>query len=350
MGRVFKITVIFLLVLVFAVGCGSNDKDTDLSENNEINNEQNEDKSIENQDQKENESEKEGNEGDIYNPLTGEMVSKTQNLTAVMVNNHGKARPQTGLIDADIVYEIETEGLITRFFSLFYGDPPEHVGPVRSARPYFMSLAKEWDAYYIHVGGSNEAFALMKKWGIRDIDDTGGHPGFWLDESRERPHNTYINLETALKGKKDNGKLKDLNFVDGYDEVPDYKVIKYSYSKYNNVKYEWDENKNSYLRFINNIKHIDRISGEQITADNIIVQYAKHRYTGDELKHIEVDIIGQGDAEYFLGGKYFKGTWSKKSLSAPTIYYDENGEQIKLVRGKTWVQVVRDNDEIEKIK
>ncbi len=347
MGRVIKIMFIILLMLAFVTGCGPKDKDTDVSDNSEINNNQTEE---EKENQKEDNSEEIEDNKNIYNPLTGKMVSKTQNVTAVMVNNHGKARPQTGLIDADIVYEIETEGLITRFFALFYGDPPEQVGPVRSARPYFMALAKEWDAYYIHVGGSNEAFAFMKKWGIRDIDDTGGHPGFWLDESRNRPHNTYINLKTALKGKKDNGKLKDINFVEGYDNVPDYKVIKHSYSKYNNVKYEWDDNKQAYLRYINNIKHIDRISGKQISPDNIIIQYARHRYTGDELKHIEIDIIGQGDAEYFLGGKYFKGTWSKKSLTAHTKYYDENGEQIKFTKGKTWVQVVRDNIEVEKIE
>lgn len=360
MRRNITFLIIILLLPVFIVGCGQDSGGTagtdQTAQHETVENQTGKDKKEQLQNATEKAEEKsqqettEESEKNIYNPLTGEMVSKVQNLTAVMVNNHGKARPQTGLIDADIVYELEMEGLITRFFALFYGDPPKHVGPVRSARPYTLALAKEWDAYFVHVGGSDEAFALVEKWGIRDIDDTHGHPGFWLDETRKRPHNTYINLERALRGKDGNGKFKEWNFVDGYDNVPDYKEIKLKYSKYNRIKYAWDNQEKKYERYINGYKHIDRISGRQITAKNIIIQYAKHTYSGDKEKHIEIDIIGKGKAEYFLGGKYFEGTWEKKSLAAPTRFYDKDGNHIKPVKGNTWIQVVRKDAEIEKVK
>ena len=107
--------------------------------------------------------------GTILNPLTGEMVERTITLLAVMINNAPQARPQTGLAAADLVYEIEMEGNITRFVAFYHGDPPENVGPVRSARPYVMMLAKEWDAYFAHVGGSDDAFAKVREWGIKDV-------------------------------------------------------------------------------------------------------------------------------------------------------------------------------------
>ncbi len=285
----------------------------------------------------------------IYNPLTGNYVEKTQNITAVMIDNLGPARPQSGLINADIIYEIEAEGLITRIMALFYGDPPEFVGPVRSARPYFMQLALEWDAYYAHVGGCNDSFAKVKEWKVRDMDDTRGHKGFYVDSTRKRPHSTYLNFEEALKGKADNGKFKEWSFMDLPDEEPDYQEISFSYSRNNNVKYKWDENKKQYLRYINNNPFEDRESGEQISVSNIIIQYATHRSLQTELKHIWVDVVGAGKAEYFIGGQYIEGTWEKKSRTEPTKFYDVNGNPITLAKGQTWIQIVRPNMEISKI-
>ena len=339
--------IVILLVPVFFLGCGQDDGEA-AAPDQTIEKQTNAESSQLSKDPPETnftETEK-----TIYNPLTGKMVSKIQNLTAVMVNNHGKARPQTGLIDADIVYELEMEGLITRFFALFYGDPPTQVGSVRSARPYSLALAKEWDAYFVHVGGSDEAFSLVDKWGIRDIDDTKGHAGFWLDDTRKRPHNTYINLQSALKGKAENGRFKEWDFVDGYEGGPDYKEIKLEYSDHNRVRYSWNSDSQKYGRYINGSKHIARISGEQIMVDNIFIQYAQHTFTGDKEKHIQINLLGKGKAEYYLGGKYFAGTWEKKSLTAPTEFYDQDGKPIKPVKGKTWIQVVRKTAEIEKIE
>lgn len=285
----------------------------------------------------------------IYNPLTGLYVEKTQNLTAVMIDNLAPARPQSGLIHADIVYEIEAEGLITRLMALFYGDPPEFVGPVRSARPYYMQLAKEWDAYYVHVGGCNESFAKIGEWKIRDIDDVKGHRGFFLDKNRKRPHNTYLNFEEALKGKPENGNFKNWVFVDTPDKEPEYVEISFRYSSSNKITYKWDKEKQAYLRFLNDKSYTDRESGEQVFTNNIIFQFANHRNLHTELQHIWVDVVGKGEAEYFLGGQYYQGTWEKKSLLEPTIYYDQQGQPINLVKGKTWIQIVRPGVRLDKL-
>lgn len=285
------------------------------------------------------------------NPLTGEPLTKEagSHLIAVMVNNAPQARPHTGLSSADLVYEIEMEGMMTRFVAFFYGDLPENVGSVRSARPYVMMLAKEWDAYFAHVGGSDDAFAKVREWGIRDMDDVRGHKGFWVDKTGRRPHNTYINLKEALAGKEENGVFHDWEFIDPPEGTPpDYREINFSYDKYNRPSYVFDEEKGLYLRFINGEPHLDKATGKQMAARNLIFQYARHRSLGTELLHIDVELIGEGKAEYFLGGKYQTGTWRKKDLKSPTEYLDEEGNPIKLMKGKTWVQVLRPNKEITK--
>ncbi|KKM11450.1 hypothetical protein SY88_08515 [Clostridiales bacterium PH28_bin88] len=281
------------------------------------------------------------------NPLTGEKVTRTGKLVAVMVDNLPAARPQTGLIDADVVYEIEAEGQIARFMALFYGEPPENVGPVRSARPYYMALAKEWDAYYAHVGGSDDAFAKVKEWKIRDVDDTRGHPGFWVDNTRKRPNSTYLNLDKALSNKPENGSFKDWQFVDPPGGAPDYRQIRIRYLD-NRVKYVFDEGQQAYLRYIFDEPHTDRETKEQIAVRNVIIQYARHRNLNDALKHIDVEVIGEGPAEYFLGGKYMRGTWKKKDLNAHTQFLAEDGTPVKLVRGNTYIQVVRSPAMVEK--
>lgn len=323
----FSLIIVFLVViLLFALGCGNDGEDTEYQ----------------------GEKDKTTEEEKLINPLTGREVSKTTCLTAVIIDNLAPARPQTGLTEADIVYELEMEGRITRFIALYHGDPPQHVGPVRSARPYAISIAKEWDAYYVHAGGSMEAFRLIDELNIRDICAMQGHRGFWHDSNRSRPHNTYINLEKALDGKEDNGTYKEWNFREKEDETPDYKELRVRYNSANNIKYVWDEDEESYIRYLNNQAHRDRVSGEQIKVDNIIFQYTPHIEIGNELEHINVKIIGEGEADYFLGGQYISGRWEKESHTAPTKFYDTEGNIIEPVKGNTWVQIVRTDFKIEK--
>ncbi|WP_028309217.1 DUF3048 domain-containing protein [Desulfitibacter alkalitolerans] len=332
-NKLVVLVMIFLLAITILSACGG--KESSINSEDERN--------------KEEEAAEIPESTGIYNPLTGLYVENIQNLTAVMIDNLAPARPQSGLIHADIVYEIEAEGLLTRLMALFYGNPPEFAGPVRSARPYYMQLAKEWDAYYVHVGGCNESFAKIGEWKIRDIDDVKGHRGFFLDKNRKRPHSTYINFAEALNGKPENGNFKNWVFVDTPEKEPAYTEISFRYNSSNRVTYKWDMNKKAYMRFLNDKLYDDRESGEQVYTNNIIIQYAGHRNLQTELQHIWVDVVGKGEAEYFLGGQYYQGTWEKKSMTEPTIYYDQQGQPISLVRGKTWIQILRPGVRLDKL-
>lgn len=274
-------------------------------------------------------------------PLTGRQVQEVVPLLAVMVDNLSQSRPQTGLGEAGVVYEIEAEGAISRFFALYAGDPPANVGPVRSARTYFLHLVREWGAYYAHIGGSNDALANIYRWGIEDFDEFKNSPGFWRDKSRRAPHNTYLDVAKALAGKKDTGRFKGWVFTDPPEDVPDLEEISFRYTRDYLVSYRYSSEQKAYLRLINGIPHKDRITGRQISVTNVVIQYAPHLYLSDELGHIDVNLIGQGKAEFFLAGKYRTGTWEKANALAPTKFYGSDGQEISFVRGNTWIHVLR---------
>ncbi len=278
-------------------------------------------------------------EKNAYNPVTGEYLFKLGKPVAVMVDNLRAARPQSGLASADVVYEAEVEGCITRFMAIFYGNNPSEVGPVRSARPYFLRLVKPWDCHYVHVGGSEKAYADIPRLGIKNIDSMRGDPGFTTDESRRAPHNIYIDLGKALKHKKINLNPPGWAFGDS-PATPDYFIIKLSYSGSNQPGYVWDGNKRVYTRTINGQPHLDKVTGKPITVNNIVIQYARHIFSGDSLGHIDIVTEGSGKAEYFLGGKHLKGTWHR-TRGGHIKYLDEAGKPVSMVPGNTWIQIVR---------
>lgn len=280
-------------------------------------------------------------------PLTGQKVNKVIPVTAVMVDNLSAARPQTGLGGAGVVYEIEAEAKITRFMALFAGDPPSVVGPVRSARSYYLQICKEWGAFYAHVGGSTDAIANIQKWGIKDLDQFRGGSEFWRDKSRNAPHNVFLDVEKATAG-KEQGLKTHWQFGDTVQGEPDFRSISFSYGSGNNVSYEFSDQDKKYLRYINGSPHSDRKSGKQIKVTNVVVQYASHHSRGDGTACIDVQVIGSGEAEFFLAGEYQEGTWRKDSMDSPTRFYNSNGQEIIFPRGNTWIQVLRPGTMVEK--
>lgn len=328
--------ICFLIIFITLFGCTTSDKPLDKPEEpvNEITEQE---KAVDNVI---------NHIRTVYNPLTGKYLQYTGKPIAVMINNLYMARPQTGLNLADVVYEAEVEGNITRFMAIFNGKNPDIVGSVRSARPYFLDLIKPWNCYYVHVGGSTQAYIDIPKLGIKNIDNMRGDRGFSFDNSRQAPHNTYFDIQTALQKKQ-----SSINLPGWYKEAPpaakaDYRSIKFTYNKQNSPGYIWDDKMRVYLRTINDQPHNGRDTGKQIAVDNIIFQYARHIYSGDELGHIDIILNGQGKAEYFLGGKHSTGIWQRNGYGH-ILYLDDQGKPVQMVSGNTWIQIVRPNTKLQ---
>ncbi|MDD4047407.1 MAG: DUF3048 domain-containing protein [Clostridia bacterium] len=264
----------------------------------------------------------------------------------VMVDNYVKARPQSGLDKADIVYEIIAESGITRYMALYYTNAVEKIGPIRSARYYFAQLAKGYNAPLAHAGGSEEALNLIAQIRLKDLDEiynSGSY--FWRDKSRSMPHNLYSSTDELIKGAKKRGYDLEVPFqqpVETVWEGTPYKediFLDYSVGKYK-YKVKWHFNGGKYERMINDKPH-QMIDGSKITADNVIVMVTKiGTYVKNDIPLSDVKIIGKGETEYFINGKNMKGYWEKESMNTPLKFYDNKEGLMKLKKGTTWVQVV----------
>lgn len=287
----------------------------------------------------------------IFNGEEIEENQKTYQAFAIMISNSAEARPHSSLGLADVVYEIAVETYtITRFMAIFQSEMPDKVGPARSARIPFVRMMQEWGIPFGHFGsaatGQGDAKSLIEA--IKPPIRFDGHQGinsqyFYRSNDRVAPHNAYFNAERAIE------KIPELEYEKHFDfddssNIDDQEVTSLSlrYSSYNPVSYEYDQETNSYNRFIKNQPMMDAYTNKQIAVRNIIVQHAPHT-TAESVSYVLVDFVGEGKAEYFVGGYYEEGTWKKESHEAVTQFFDSEGEPIVLLPGNTWIQVVHPN-------
>ncbi|MBU0649984.1 DUF3048 domain-containing protein [Patescibacteria group bacterium] len=304
----------------------------------------------------------------VINPLTGVMYTEEEAAAwkdlrplGVMINNHPDARPQDGLADADFTYEIVAEGGITRFLAFFQSVLPEKVGPVRSVREYYLVMAKEMgDAMLMHWGYSPQALIDIQTWPVRSL--MRGDAPTWRENPRNVAveHTLYAHAQELVKKGLElgwEGRSEDFyiwQFKDGpepYAVAPLAHKLSYDfwYQGDFSAMWQYDPASNTYLRYMgfdesdNEIPHVDELINKQITASNIIVQFAAEtKIPGDEKNRLDYELIGSGAGYIFLDGKAIEVTWSKAGRDARTMYYDMNGEEVKFNRGRFWVAIIPD--------
>ena len=275
---------------------------------------------------------------------------------AIMINNvEGARKLQSGLQDAYMVYELMVEGGITRYLALFLDQTTERIGSIRSARHYYLDYALENDAIYVHHGYSPQAREDWSKLGVDRIEVNESTTG-WRDKSASKTYEftLFTNIEKLGKGiqSKRTERNKDLllNYsVDNIDisqmegAIPANKVdIKYSSNTTTN--YEYDTNNNIYLRSVNNKSQNDYVTGKQLTVKNIIVYKVKYsNIQGDNKGRQTIDNVGNGTGYYISNGYAVPITWKKDSRSSATIYKYNNGKEIQVNDGNTFIQIMPDN-------
>lgn len=271
------------------------------------------------------------------------------NYYAVIIDNLEEARPASGLSKAPLVVELPVEGGITRFLAFFDADgvDVERIGPVRSARPYFIDWAEEFDAILVHVGGSNAALQQLKGGDLRDLNQYYWGRYFWRDPSRFAPHNAYTSLGNLRQvddlrfpeySVRDSGMWA---FKDGGESVdPDPGqlrgiTIEYGKDPYR-VHWEYEPGSNSYVRYQGGTQQTDR--GAVILARNVVVQYTKVTIL-DYVGRREIQTRGSGDAVVLRDGDIIYGSWQKDEGDR-IRFLDADSEEIVLNAGTTWIEVV----------
>lgn len=282
-------------------------------------------------------------------------LNSTSRPYAVMINNIGAARPyHTGLQDAYLVYEIVVEGGITRYLALFKDKTNEVVGNVRSARHYYLDYVLENDAYYVHWGWSPQAQSDIS---TLDIDNLNGliysSPYFFRQKISgvNTEHTAFTNLSELanladrLGYRKETNKDLLLNYsatsVELSSDATDATNIDLKYSGSSTTNYVYDSEAKVYKQYVNNKEHTDYETKEQYTVKNIIAyQVGNTTITGDNKGRQDLDNIGSGTGYFITEGKSIPITWEKDSRSQQTVYRYEDGTEITVNDGNTWIHII----------
>lgn len=281
-----------------------------------------------------------------------------------IVENSPQARPQSGLEKADLVYEALAEGGITRFMALYYTQKADRIGPIRSARYYFVELAKAYNAPFAHAGGNADALALIPELRLPDMDEIY-NAGAYFQRTTDRvpPHNLYTSTDLLLKGARAKGftlqkpvlppvAAAQAGDAAGTPAAPApgaaaehilisfFRGVDFS----NLVTYDYDNGR--YLRRINGTPHTME-SGAQIAPANVAVIVAPTRDVKKEEWQLEIKVVGEGPALYFSGGQATEGKWRKTSPQAHLELLGLDGKPVQFRPGQTWIEIIPDRSSLE---
>lgn len=295
------------------------------------------------------------------NPLTGEANYPAELLknrpVMISVENHKDARPQWGITDADIVWEMEAEGGITRMLLMFADASriPEQVGPTRSARHYFVELVEGFDAIFVHFGGSPQAYTQLDNHGTDHIDGMTDSGAFSRDNSRNvsSEHRAYTTGEKVMKAIENKGfrttleedYLNPLKFSNAPRKLTDGECnqMVVDFSSYATYTYTYNAEDNLYYSSLNGSSFKDS-DGNQQNFSNLLICYADKTSLGDSKGRISFD-FSEGNGVYVSNGTYEKITWKKGDYSDMMKFYDANGNELTLNTGRTYIGIVASSQE-----
>lgn len=324
-------------------------------------------------------------------PLNGALYPKPQREwwekhrpLGVMIENHEEARPQSGLSRADVIYEAVAEGGITRFLAIYYCQDAEMVGPVRSARTYFLDFISGYGdkPLYAHVGGANapgpaNALGQIGDYGWVGKNDLNqfsvGFPTFWRDYERmgktvATEHTMYSTTtklwqageKRGLTDKDEKGIKWNEKFIGWLfkEEAPESARPASSSSEFNfwqgygayGVKWEYDRAANSYRRFNGGKLQTDKNDGSQLTVKNIALAFMAESNANDGYEnnvHLLYKTKGEGKAVVLQDGQAIEGKWQKKDRMEQIRFYDKKGTEIKLNPGQIWIEILPSGTEVQ---
>lgn len=282
----------------------------------------------------------------VESVLSGLQVEPEVNnrpVTGVIIENSQDARPQSGLDQASVVFEAIAEGGVTRFLALFQDTAPSYIGPVRSARPYYVQWCMSFDCALAHAGGSPEALSNIKSWGTKDLDQFANSKAYRRVTDRYAPHNLYTSTESLNQLEQSKG-FSSPSFTslirkkDAPSKTPGASSIDVSISSASfNSHYDYDAASNRYLRSQAGAAHmtIDANGTQaQIMPKVLVVLVTSYGIASD--KHSNYGVTGTGEALVFQDGVVTHGNWQKDDYASALSLKSDSGEALPLNPGQTW--------------
>lgn len=304
------------------------------------------------------------------NPLTGEGVMEdisARRPIAVMFNNLEKALPQLGVGQADVIYEIVAEGGITRMMGVFQDvEGAGDLGSIRSARDYYVNLAYGHDAIYVHAGGSPQAYEAIRGWGVSAIDFVNGPNGVesWRDAQRRSSAGYEHSLLTSSANLTEQmPSWFRQEHKEGYqvgwtfeEEAPAggqaAEKLTVPFSTYKTGYFTYDREKGQYAisQHINgnDREYVDGNTGEKVLVSNVLVLYTDiSAIAGDSAGRMSVRTTGTGEGLLLRDGQVWPITWQRESKSGCYRFVGENGTELPLRPGSSYINVVKSSAQVE---
>lgn len=287
------------------------------------------------------------------NRLTGEPMDEelaAKRPIAIMVNNIKAALPQSGISEADIVYECNAEGGITRLMCIFQNPTGGRIGSVRSVRHYYASFASEYDAIFCCVGGSNAGIEKLDELGMDYLNGLKG-VGYKLtyrDNSLRAPHNAFTSIE-RINECIENGKFRteykgrDDNHWTFYsddtvlEQGGNANKVTVKMSGYTSPYFVYKDG--LYYRYQHGGPHMDNVNNKQLKFKNVIVMYViQNKMDTYGRQDMEIE-DNTGNGYYITNGKYVPITWKKNEKAGTMQYLDKDGKLLNINKGKTCIMV-----------
>ena len=291
----------------------------------------------------------------VPSTLTGLPVDPNVNnrtVTAIMIENSIDARPQSGLDQAGVVFEAIAEGGVTRFMGVFQDTQPSYIGPVRSARPYYIQWALGFNAAYAHVGGSPDALADLNAWNVRNIDQFANSAAFQRISSRYAPHNVYtsisqLNTVENTKGWTSSNFKGFIRKADTPAKTPTASNLSFTLSgPIYNPSFTYNPSTNNYTRSENGTVHnvisqsgvLTPITPKVVVA--LITPLGQGALDSSGAYYSDYNVLGSGQAMIFQDGTEITANWNKQNSTDQITFTDNSGNPVKLNAGQTWLTAV----------
>ncbi len=270
----------------------------------------------------------------------------------VKIDNVDAARPQSGINQADVVYEEEVEGGLTRLAAVFQSNYPAVVGPVRSGRLTDQGIADDLNHPVLAYSGTNAIFLpILRAQPVTDVDGDN-HPGlFYRSGLNVSPHNLYASVASLAAASTTHSPPAALfHYVPAGHQFSGPRIAPAAGVVVNfpemSVGWAWNPTYRLWLRAQNGTADVDR-SGGPLSATNVVLQFVPYISSGEETGEgvapvpiPEGLLVGHGAAWYLSNGKVLNGSWTRGALTSLTAFKDAAGQPARLTPGRTWIELV----------
>jgi hypothetical protein len=273
-------------------------------------------------------------------PIDAELVDRPALI--VKVDNHPRARPQTGLELADIVFDYRAEG-VTRFAAVFHSETPEPVGPVRSSRTSDFDILRGFDnPLYASSGANDYVAAGLRSLPIVELTNRTRNE-YFRDFSRPAPHNLYVNAADLYALAPDGlpAVRPWFRYRSSGDDLPDSATpaigpVTIAYTGSPRVTHQWDEAVGGWQRTQDGAPHLT-VAGDQLAPENVVILVTDYGISPADPISPEVRSVGGGPLVVLTGGHIITGRWDRPTPEDKPTLTDVDGVEIRLTPGRTWV-------------